>query len=81
VRVNLENYNFDFQPTNLIQISGKNPNGSDVYLLVGDATYLFDEFGRSWSKTDLSKSRIKIEVVMEPNGIAVKSIGLMMLAR
>jgi RNA polymerase sigma-70 factor (ECF subfamily) len=81
VRVNLENYNFDFQPTNLIQISGKNPNGSDVYLLVGDATYLFDEFGRSWSKTELSKSRIKIEVVMEPNGIAVKSIDLVMLAR
>jgi RNA polymerase sigma-70 factor (ECF subfamily) len=80
-RVALEGFNFDFQPVNLIQISGKNPGGSDVYLLVGDATYLFDEFGRSWSKTELGKSRIKIEVVMEPNGINVKSINLVLIAR
>jgi RNA polymerase sigma-70 factor (ECF subfamily) len=80
-RVALEGLNFDFQPVNLIQISGKNPGGSDVYLLVGDATYLFDEFGRSWSKTELGKSRIKIEVVMEANGITVKSINLVILPR
>ena len=80
-RVTLEGYNFDFEPANLIQVSGKNSSGLDVYLVVGDATYLFDEFGRNWSKTELGKSRIKIEVVMEPNGINVRSINLVMLAR
>jgi RNA polymerase sigma-70 factor (ECF subfamily) len=80
-RVALESYNFDFQPTNLIQISGKNSEGLDVYLMVGDVTYLFDEFGRNWSKTELGKSRIKIEVVMESSGTTVKSINLVMLTR
>jgi hypothetical protein len=81
VRVELENYNFDFQPTNLVQIFGSYPGGPDVYLLVGDITYLFDEFGRSWSKTELGKSRIKIEVVMESNGVIVNSINLAVLPR
>ena len=80
-RVAIEGFNFDFEPANLIQISGKNPNGLDVHLVVGDITYLYDEFGRTWSKTELGKSRIKIEVVMEPNGVTVKSINLVMLAR
>jgi RNA polymerase sigma factor (sigma-70 family) len=80
-RVALEGLNFDFEPTNLIQVSGKNASGLDVYLLVGDATYLFDEFGRNWSKTEIGKSRIKIEVVMEPSGINVRSINLVLLAR
>ena len=62
-------------------VSGKNGNGQDVYILVGDATYLYDESGKKWSKSDLGQSRIKIEVVMEPNGTAVKSIDLVMLAR
>jgi hypothetical protein len=78
-RITLEYYNFNFEPVNLIQISGKNSDGSDVFLLVGDATFLYDEFGRKWSKTELGKSRIKIEVVMEANGVNVKSIDLVLL--
>jgi RNA polymerase sigma-70 factor (ECF subfamily) len=78
-RITLEYYNFNFEPVNLVQISGKNSNGSDVFLLVGDATYLFDEFGRKWSETELGKSRIKIEVVMEANGVSVKTIDLVLL--
>jgi RNA polymerase sigma-70 factor (ECF subfamily) len=78
-RLTLEGYTFDFEPANLVQISGKNSDGSDVFLLVGDATFLYDEFGRKWSKTELGKSRIKIEVVMESNGVTVKSIDLVLL--
>jgi RNA polymerase sigma-70 factor (ECF subfamily) len=81
VDVEIDNYSFEFKPTNTQVVSGKNGNGQDVYILVGDATYLYDESGKKWSKSDLGKSRIKIEVVMEPNGTAVKSIDLVMLAR
>jgi RNA polymerase sigma factor (sigma-70 family) len=81
VDVKIDNYSFEFKPTNTQVVSGKNGNGQDVYILVGDATYLYDESGKKWSKSDLGKSRIKIEVVMEPNGTAVKSIDLVMLAR
>jgi RNA polymerase sigma-70 factor (ECF subfamily) len=81
VDVKIDNYSFEFNPTNTQLVSGKNGSGQDVYILVGDATYLFDESGKKWSKSDLGQSRIKIEVVMEPNGTAVKSIDLVMLAR
>jgi RNA polymerase sigma-70 factor (ECF subfamily) len=81
VDVKIDTYAFEFKPTNTQLISGKNGDKQDVYILVGDATYLYDESGKKWSKTDLGKSRIKIEVVMEPNGTAVKSINIVMLNR
>ena len=81
VDVKIDTYSFEFKPTNTQLVSGKNGDKQDVYILVGDATYLYDESGKKWSKSDLGKSRIKIEVVMEPNGTAVKSINLVMLTR
>jgi hypothetical protein len=81
VDVKIENFSFEFKPTNTQLVSGKNGDKQDVYILVGDATYIYDESGMKWSKSDLGKSRIKIEVVMEPNGTAVKSINLVMLTR
>ena len=81
VEVEIDNYFFDFKPANTQVISGKSGPDQDVYILVGDATYVYDEFGRQWSQSDLGKSRVKIEVVMEPNGTTVKSISLVMLGR
>jgi RNA polymerase sigma factor (sigma-70 family) len=81
VEIEIDGFIFDFKPTNTLLISGKYADKEDVYILVGDATYLYDEFGKKWSKSDLGKSRIKIEVVMEPNGTTVKTISLVMLAR
>jgi RNA polymerase sigma-70 factor (ECF subfamily) len=81
VEVEIDNFFFDFKPANVQVFSGKNSEKQDVYALVGDATYVYDEFGRTWSKSDLGKSRIKIEVTMEPNGTTVKSISLVMLGR
>jgi RNA polymerase sigma-70 factor (ECF subfamily) len=76
VEIYVDAYVFDFKPANQELISGKNADGLDVYILVGDATYLFDEFGKKWSETTLGKSKVKIEVVMEPNGTVVQSINL-----
>jgi hypothetical protein len=81
VDVKIDTYSFEFKPANTQLVSGKNGDKQDVYILVGDATYLYDESGKKWSKSDLGKSRIKIEVVMEPNSTAVKSINLVMLSR
>jgi RNA polymerase sigma factor (sigma-70 family) len=81
VEVEIDNYFFDFKPANTQVISGKSGPDQDVYILVGDATYVYDEFGRQWSQSGLGKSRVKIEVVMEPNGTTVKSISLVMLGR
>jgi hypothetical protein len=81
VEVKIDTYSFEFKPTNTQLISGQNGIGLDVYILVGDATYIYDESGKKWSNSDLGKSRIKIEVVMEANGTTVHSIDLVMLAR
>jgi RNA polymerase sigma-70 factor (ECF subfamily) len=81
IEVDINNYLFAFKPANSQLITGKNSAGLDVFLLVGDATFVYDEFGRSWAKSDLGKSRVKIEVVMEPNGTTVKSINLAIYSR
>jgi DNA-directed RNA polymerase specialized sigma24 family protein len=78
VEIDIDAYVFDFRPANVQIISGKNADDLNVFILVGDATYLYDEFGQKWSETALGKSRAKIEVVMEANGTTVRSINLMM---
>jgi RNA polymerase sigma-70 factor (ECF subfamily) len=80
VEVKIDTYSFEFKPTNTQLISGKNGDGQDVFILLGDAKYIFDESGKKWSNSDLGKSRIKIEVVMQTNGTTVKSMDLVMLA-
>jgi RNA polymerase sigma-70 factor (ECF subfamily) len=81
VQVEIDGYLFDFEPVNLQLITGKNPENLDIYVLVGDATYLFDEFGKKWSKSELGKSRVVIEVVMEANGTTVNSIKLRLFSQ
>jgi RNA polymerase sigma-70 factor (ECF subfamily) len=81
VEVDVDTYVFEFKPANIQLITGKNSENLDVYMLIGDATYLFDENGKKWSKTELGQSRVKIEVVMEANGTTVKSISLGLFSR
>jgi RNA polymerase sigma-70 factor (ECF subfamily) len=81
VEVAIDTFLFQFKPANIELISGKNSDDLDVYMLVGDATYLFDENGKKWSETELGQSRVKIEVVMEANGTTVKSISLGLFSR
>jgi hypothetical protein len=81
VEIEIDNYFFEFEPANKQVIKAKNSDGRDVYLLVGDATYVYDEFGKKWSDSDLAKSTLKIEVVMESNGSTVKSVNLALFSR
>jgi RNA polymerase sigma-70 factor (ECF subfamily) len=81
VEVEIDGFLFEFEPVNRELITGKNQDNLDVYLLVGDATYLFDEFGQRWSKSDLGKSRVVIEVAMEANGTTVNSVKLRLFSQ
>jgi RNA polymerase sigma-70 factor (ECF subfamily) len=81
VEIEIDNYLFAFEPANKRVIKAQNSDGRDVYLLVGDATYVYDEFGKKWSDSDLAKSTLKIEVVMESNGSTVKSVNLALFSR
>jgi RNA polymerase sigma-70 factor (ECF subfamily) len=81
VEVEIDGFFFEFEPVNRQLITGKNAQNLDVYMLVGEATYIYDEFGKKWSESDLGQSSVKIEVVMESNGTTVKSINLALYSR
>jgi hypothetical protein len=76
VEIEVDGYTFEFEPANVQLITGKTSDKRDIFLLVGDATYLYDEFGQKWSKSDLGKSRVVLEVVMEANGTSVQGVKL-----
>jgi len=77
-QVQIDNLRFTFKPVNPVLISGKNGQGEQVFIFVGDVGGLTDPAGKDWSQTDLGKSKVKIEVLTEPNGLSVKSINLLM---
>jgi RNA polymerase sigma-70 factor (ECF subfamily) len=81
VEIEIDGFIFEFEPVNKQLFTGQNADGLDVYVLVGDATFVYDEFGKRWSDSDLGKSMVKIEVVMESNGSIVKSVNLALLSR
>jgi hypothetical protein len=81
VEIEIDGYFFEFEPVNRQLITGQNADGRDVFMLVGDATYVYDEFGHKWSKSDLGQSKVKIEVIMEANGTTVKSVNLALYSR
>ena len=76
-QVQIENLRFTFNPVNPVLISGKNGQDEQVFMFVGEIGQLTDPSGKNWSQTDLGKSKIKIEVLMESNGLTVKSISLL----
>jgi hypothetical protein len=81
VEINLDGYVFEFEPANVQLITGKNAENLDVYMLVGDASQIYDVFGKKWSKSELGKSRVVIEVVMQPDGRTVESVKLALFSR
>jgi len=73
----IDNLRFTFNPVNPVLISGKNGQSEQVFMFVGEIGQLTDPSGKNWSQTDLGKSKVKIEVLMESNGVDVKSINLL----
>jgi RNA polymerase sigma-70 factor (ECF subfamily) len=76
-QIQIEDLRFTFNPVNPVLISGKNGQSEQVFMFVGEIGQLTDPSGKNWSQTDLGKSKVKIEVLMESNGVAVKSINLL----
>ena len=76
-QIQIDNLRFTFNPVNPVLISGKNGQNEQVLMFVGEIGQLTDPSGKNWSRTDLSKSKFKIELLMESNGVTVKSINLL----
>jgi RNA polymerase sigma-70 factor (ECF subfamily) len=80
-QVQVDDLRFAFSLVNTILISGKDGQGEQVFMFVGEIGQLTDPSGKNWSQTDLGKSKLKIEVLMEANGTTVKSINLALISR
>ena len=78
VEVELEDLIFEFKPADPKVISGKNNEGLDVFIFVGQVPTLIDESGKKWSETVAKGATFVIEVTMERNGTTVKEITLAM---
>jgi hypothetical protein len=78
VEVQLEDLVFEFKPADPKVISGKNNEGLDVFLFVGQVPTLIDESGKKWSETVAKGATFVIEVTMERNGTTVKVVTLAM---
>jgi RNA polymerase sigma-70 factor (ECF subfamily) len=76
-QVQINSLKFAFNLVDPILISGKNGQGEQVFIFVGEIGQLTDPTGKNWPQTDLGKSKVKIEVLMESNGVTVKSINLL----
>jgi RNA polymerase sigma-70 factor (ECF subfamily) len=76
-QVQIEDLRFTFNPVNPVLISGKNGQSEQVFMFVGEIGQLTDPSGKNWSQTDLGKSKVKVEVLMQSNGVTVKSINLL----
>jgi hypothetical protein len=81
VEIEIDGYFFEFEPVNRSLFTGQNSEGRDVYMLVGDAVYLYDEFGKKWSDSEIGRAIVKIEVVMETNGTTLESVNLALYNR
>ena len=74
--INLEDMVFTFNPTDAGVLVGKTPEGLDLFIFSGQTSYLYDATGKIWTKTASTNARLIIQVIMEPNGTAVKEITL-----
>jgi RNA polymerase sigma factor (sigma-70 family) len=78
VEVELEDLIFEFKPADPKLISGRNNEGLEVFIFVGQVPNLIDESGKKWSETVAKGATFVIEVTMERNGTTVKEITLAM---
>jgi RNA polymerase sigma-70 factor (ECF subfamily) len=78
VEVQLEDLVFEFKPADPKVISGKNNEGLDVFIFVGQVPTLIDESGKKWSETVAKGATFVIEVTMDRNGTTVKEVTLAM---
>jgi RNA polymerase sigma factor (sigma-70 family) len=74
--IKLSDMVFKFTPTNAGILKGKTNDGLDLFIYSGQAPYLYDSTGKTWSETVTRNARFIIQVVMEKNGVDVKEITL-----
>jgi hypothetical protein len=77
----IEDVIFSVYPESSEWLVATDVQGLKHYLYFGSMKYVFDEFGKVWSGSKLSQGTLRIEVVMQPNGVEVKEIFVGILSK
>lgn len=72
---------FSAYPNSSEWLSATDPQGQERFVFFGALNYVFDEKGKVWSKTDLAKGTLRIEVILEKGSLKVKQVLLNVLAK
>jgi hypothetical protein len=72
---------FAAYPNNPEWLSATDPQGQQRFVYFGALNYVYDEEGKVWSKTDLAKGTLRIEVILEENSLKVKQVLLAVLSK
>ena len=74
--ITVSNQMFTFTPNDAGILTGKTNDGLDLFIYSGQAPFLYDSKGKTWTETVTRNARFIIQVIMEPNGVDVKEITL-----
>ena len=72
---------FAAYPNNPEWLSATDPQGQQRFVYFGALNYVYDEEGKIWSKTDLAKATLRLEVIMEKGSTKVKHVLLAVLSK
>ena len=72
---------FAAYPNNPEWLRATDPQGQERFVYFGALNYIYDEKGKIWSKTELAKGTLRIEVILEKSSLRVKQVLLAVLSK
>ena len=79
--IEIEDTLFQVYPDSFEVFDATDNDGYKHFVYFGSMTYVFDDKGKVWTDSDLAKGTLRIEVILEKNGTAVKKINLTILSK
>jgi len=74
--ISLEDMSFGFTPTDGRVFTGLTDELLETYVYSGKSPYIYDSRGKKWTETSSTNAGFVIQVIMEKNGVDVRSITL-----
>jgi RNA polymerase sigma-70 factor (ECF subfamily) len=72
---------FAAYPNSSEWLSATDPQGQERFVYFGALNYVYDEKGKIWSKSDLAKATLRIEVILEKGSLKVEQVLLNVLSK
>ena len=79
--IDINDIRFTVYPDSSETVVAVDPLGQTRYVFFGSMKYVFDETGKVWSRSDLAKGTLRIEVVMNKDGLTIKQTLLSVISK